>query len=259
MSLPISLPQELCGEDALKILPETGGPRGEVIIFGEGVARIDAWGGAALRTAIEYHGRYLQRRVTLSLPHDQGACALLHGLVRHDHPRHLVLPNDSNSQGKPVPRNVLLQAQPIATADDAERVAEMLFNETDGRLREAARFAAKSLPELIVNSLIHGKRRPIPPVACAIHDREEDEVQLVVTDLGRPRPPYDSARLSDAVLSSPGIHGLSSMVEQAERRSLDLSLSLVAGSGRLAWRSGNWHAAEDEPLSGFSAAIAIPV
>jgi hypothetical protein len=82
---------------------------------------------------------------------------------------------------------------------------------------------------------------------------------LVVTDLGRPRPPYDSARLSDAVLSSPGIHGLSSLVEQAERRSLDLSLSLVAGSGRLAWRSGNWHAAEDEPLSGFSAAITIPV
>lgn len=259
MSLTISLPQELCGENALKILPESGGPRGEVMIFGDGVAQIDAWGGTALRTAIEYHGRYLQRRVTLSLPSDHEACALLHGLVRHDHPGHLVLPNDSNHQDKPVPRNVLLQAQPIAAIDQAEGVAEVLFDEAEGRLRDAARFVAKSLPELVVNSLVHGKRRPIPPVACAIHDREEDEVQLVVTDLGRHHPPYNGIRLRDAVLSGEGIHGLNSLVEQAERRSIDVSLSLVAGSGRLAWRSGNWQSAEDEPMSGFSAAITIPV
>jgi hypothetical protein len=260
VSLAITLPQDLRGELALSLLPESGGPRGELMIFGEAVRRIDAWGGAALRAAIEYHARYLQRHTVISLPDHDPACALLHGLIRLNHPAQLVLPDDSDHEPDPLPRNVLLQAQPIASAEHAFAAADVLFDAASGRLRDAGRFAAKSLPELVQNALLHARRCPTPPVVCAIHDRDEDELQLVVVDLGRPRPAFDTGRLRDAVLGGQGIHGLSGIVEQAAQRELDLSLSLAAGSGRLAWRAGRWVPAKsDQPLLGFAAGITIPI
>lgn len=254
---PRTLPADLRAEAALQLLPQRGTTPDELMLLGEPVRHIDAWGGAALRTTIEYFARYQQRQVTLSMPESRPACELLHGLVRHDHPAHLVLPSDSNQHDAPQPPNVLLAARRVPAPEHADALAEDLFERGSGRLREPIRFAAKHLPELSLNALTHGGNSPTAPVVCAVHEREEDEVQLVIIDLGSRMARDNAEALEHAVRGRADGH-LRSLVESAQARDIDLSLTLASGVGRLYWRDGRWSRATAEAVPGFTAALTLP-
>jgi hypothetical protein len=185
-------------------------------------------------------------------------CELLHALVRHDHPRHLVLPSDSPQHDAPEPRNVLLAARRIISLEHADALFDDLVDRSGGRLREPVRFAAKHLPELALNALTHGSNSPTAPVVCGIHERDEDEVQLVVIDLGNRMAREDAEALEHAVRGRPEGH-LRSLVESAGARDIDLSLTLASGVGRVYWRGGRWSRATAEPVPGFTAALTLPI
>jgi hypothetical protein len=260
MSHVVTLPPELRGEQALCLLPQPAlASEGEVVLFGETVSGVDAWGAAALRMSIEYHARHRQRRTTLSLPTAKDVAALLHALVRHAYPRHLILPSDSPRHDATTPADILLAARPVSSLEDADRMAETLFAAAPGRLREAARFVAKSLPLFAANGLAHARRAPVPPVACALYDPAQGEVQLVVVDLGRASPGLDKDSLRVAVLDHPATASLQALADDARHRSLDVTLDLASGTGGLRWHAGRWRERAKEPAVGFSSAIAVSV
>jgi hypothetical protein len=53
--------------------------------------------------------------------------------------------------------------------------------------------------------------------------------------------------------------GLNSAVEVAASRSLDATLTLAAGPGRVYWRAGKWTSATAQTVSGFTAALAVQI
>lgn len=256
-----TLPSDLRGEPALTLLPASAPPPSELLLFGDPVRHIDAWGGAALRTKIEYVARHQQRQVTCCLPTQRGARDLLHALVRHDHPQHLVLPSDDADPIGPTPRNVLVPACCIHSLDHADAIAEELLDSASGELAPAIRFAASQLPELGLNALRHAAGSPIRPVACAVHERDEHEVQLVICDLGtRIARRSDAADALQAAVSEAPNGGLNTLVDSARHRDIDLSLTLASGNGRLYWRGGRWYkATADTRIPGFTSALTLPI
>jgi hypothetical protein len=255
-----SLPSELRGEEALVMLPQRGPAPAEVLIRGEGLRSIDGWGAAAVRTKIEYHARYQARRVTLSPPTNAEAWRLLHALIRVDHPEHLIVPNDAESVDPSAPRSVILPAVAFRSLDAVDAISERLLDEARGRIRQQLRFVATALPEFVLNSLTHASASPTRPVACVFHDRSEDELQLVVCDLGEriARQAHAAAALQ-AALAARSEGAITTLAEAARMRGLDVTISLASGSGRLYWRAGRWHPATAQAVAGFTAAITAPL
>lgn len=255
----LSLPIDFRFEPALNLLPERGSPPSEVMILGDSVRAIDAWGGVAVRAAIEYYAGRHQRRVTLSPPLDTEAWRLLSSLIRDEPPAHLTLSFDAADLPK-VARSVLLPAVPFRTVVEAEQAAGVLVGRASGRTRRAVRFAASALPELVDNSLRWTSSTPVLPIASIIHERNEDEIQLVVVDLGEAvgRTANPAASLASAVAAAPN-GGLTSLGEVAVARGIDASITLAAGVGRLYWRRNTWIRARGDPVRGFVAAVTVPV
>lgn len=253
----VSLTSEACGEAALSLLPIRGEAPAEVCVNAAGLQRIDAWGAVALRVYAELHARIQQRQVTLTQPKDAGAWRMLFHLLCSDPPKHLVPSNDSSLPAGAAPSAIHLPAVRIPSADIADQLAEALLSRPAGRLTRALRFAAGQLPLLVENALIHGSTSPIKPVACCFYDAEEDELQLVVADLGtRYDRETDPAKLLAAVEAQPD-GSLVTMVEVAEARGIDVTLTLAAGAGRVYWRAGAWSTAVAQAVPGFTAALSI--
>jgi hypothetical protein len=252
--------RDVTGEGALTVLPQRGRWPDELLLLGEPVESIDGWGAAALRTKIEYVAGHLQRRVVLSLPRDSGARLLLYHLLGGDPPRHLVVADDSPPVDEPAPRTILLPAIPVPTEERATMLAEHLWDRAKGDYGRALALIAKNLPELVWNSLVHASS-PTAPVVCVFHERDEDELQLVVCDLGDSvaAGPNPAAHLANLVIGRDG--GLESLVGSATARRIDLTLTLATGIGRLYWRAGTWQSvtAVDEPVAGFAAALTVPL
>lgn len=258
----LSLPTDFRGEQALEFLPEPGPRSGELMIYANSVERIDAYGGCALRACVEYVARYHQLQVTLSPPDDAQAWRLMHRLIEPDCPGHLVLPNDAAQASGSTPRSVLLPAVPIPNVSEADQIAEVLVDRASGRLGGGTRLLAGVLSELVVNALAHAPTRislPVPPIACIVHERHEDELQLVVCDLGR-RLVGGSAR-DDllAVLEASPEGYLTELGAYLSHRRIDARVELAAGSGRCAWTGARWHATDGNALNGFAASVVIPL
>jgi hypothetical protein len=259
MTLVRTLLADMCGERALGFLPGPGADEaGEAMIYGGPVERIDAWGGAALRCLIEHRARHLQRRVVISPCKDEAAWDLLHALVRKDCPAHLVLTDDCKEHGEHPPPEVLLQAQPVASVEKAHDLAGELLGASQRKLEEPARFAAKYLPELVSNAFRHARVRTVPPVVCAFFDQPNSSLQFVVVDIGRRRRAFTQKSLAEKVLASKEA-SLASLVDHAAERSLEVELTVAAGSGRLRWQGGSWLRATAEQIPGFCSAITVRV
>ena len=218
---------------------------------------IDAWGAVAVRTSIELNGRAQQQRVTVSPPSAAEAWRLLYWLLEQDCPAHVILSDDADRPSLRPPTAIIVPAIPVSTVDRADNLAEAVISSASGRLTRSVRFIAQEIPELVLNALTHRGQVPTQPVVCAFYDRGEDEVQLVVSDLGS-RYDGDSEaaeKLLAAVQAQPD-GGLTTAVESAAARGIDATLTLAAGTGRLYWRRGNWLAAPSSAVSGFTAALA---
>ena len=256
----ITLPEDALSEYALSLMPARGEPPAETMIYAGGLKRIDAWGGTAVRTAVELWARSQQQQVCVSPPKDPEAWRMLFHLLATDCPRHLILTDDSSQPTGRRPSAVLLPTARLLSIADADRMAEMLLGLPAGRLTRQLRFLAMQLPELALNALEHGATSVTSPIACCFYDRHEDELQLVVSDLGTAYDRDDQAaqRLLEAVRERPD-GALTAAVELAEARGLDATLTLAAGSGRAYWRGGTWSSASALAVSGFTAALCVPV
>ena len=256
-----TLPPSLCGEEALALYPRRGAAPREVMLFGEGLQTIDAWGAVTLRQKIEYHARYQQRRVTLSPPTNDSSWQMLFWLLETSHPRHLVLPDQAADLPAARPRNILLSAQPIASSDIAFERAADIRARAGGELGPAIRFAVAQLPELVLNAATYAADAPTGPVACMLHDRTEDEIQLVVGDLGDTIARHaDAASVLEEVVLGRDEGNLLDIAGLAESRQLDISITLASGTGRLYWRAGQWTTVGEQiDVPGFVAAITVHV
>lgn len=249
----VTLPANLCGERALGLLNELGDPdKAEMKIRADELTEIDAWGGAAVRMMIEHH----MNQVSVSSPRDKATRPILYGLLKKDSPPHLVLPPDCKKR-EPLHPAILLQAQPVRSREEADARAVELFERFGGDVRDAASFAAKYLPELVMNALQNPKLGPVPPVACAFLDRDRRELQLVVVDIAPRRPAFNEESLSKKIRAVQAA-ALCSLAGYVEHRSLDVELRIASGTGRLHW-DGSWFEGTAEPVPGFCAAITVRI
>jgi hypothetical protein len=247
-------------EGGLFLLPQRGEPAAEIGVFADSMAAIDAWGAAALKTSVEYYARYQQRQVTTSRPRRDDIWRLFYHLLSSDCPSHFVLTNDAEPPTGRMPASIILPAVRVGSVDAAEGIAEMLLSRNSGNLTRAVRFIAEELPELIDNALQHALNTPTSPVVCCFYDATEDELQLVVCDLGTG---YDGAEASAsglvAAIDAQPRGGLSSAIGVATSRGLDATLTVAAGNGRVYWRAGTWTTAEAAAVPGFTVALAVQI
>jgi anti-sigma regulatory factor (Ser/Thr protein kinase) len=255
----ISLAGDVRGETALVHIPRRPSNADEVMILADGVTQVDAWTGTALRTVIEYHGRVRQRRVVFSPPGNATVARLLAGLLDNDLPGNFCVSNDAAAVGSP-PRSVILPATVIKTFQAADEVGDVIPELGSHYARQIVRFLAGAAVVLAENAVQHAGDSPIGAVATLAHERDEDELQLVVADLGGSitRSPDVHLVLQEAVQDSLANDGsFIGLTRQAERFGLDVTLTLAAGSGRLYWRAGTWTPAEAQHVEGFTAAVTV--
>lgn len=251
----LTLPPHLRGQEALRLLPPaTTGPA-EMMFFGEAVESIDATGAVALRSAIEYQARHHHNRVTLSLPHDPGIRAMLHAMVRHDCPGHLVLPDDGGQHNDDEPDGCLVSARRVLSMPGAKELANTLLA-TATATRGVASFLGRQLPELYLNATEHGDDSPIDPIVAAMHSRESAEVQLVMADLGERGAKLDPDQLVARVCAKAD-GGLNALVDEANWRRLALTLCIASGANRVRWHGDRWTSCEGVPVAGFTVAISV--
>lgn len=254
----ISLAGDVRGEAALVHIPRRPSSAGEVMILADGVTRVDAWTGTALRTVIEYHGRIRQRRVVFSPPSNATVARLFAGLLDNDLPGHFCLSNDAAAVGSP-PSSVILPSTVITNFYGADDIGDAIPGLGSQYARRPMNFLAGAAVAFAENAVQHGESL-IGAVVTIAYEREEDELQLVVADLGASVTHSTDVHraLEKAVQDSAANDGsLSGLTLQAERLELDVTLTLAAGSGRLYWRAGTWTPAEEQHVEGFTAAVTV--
>jgi hypothetical protein len=258
-----SISGDVRGERALRYLPPPSSPGDQVLVACDNISAADAYSGVAIRSLLEYAAARLLMPVTLSLPQDDAVRTILCDLVGG-------LPNGVRiARGASAPTGssarVILPAARVRDVGFAELVTNHLPDtpRTAGATRRELNFLSASLGELLSNALLHS-RSPIDAIASVAHEPEEDELQLVVTDLGMTiARASDAAQALDSAWKTsegrsrfPG--GLASIGVRAERLNLDVSVSLYAGNGRLFQRAGTTHLASEEPfIPGFTAAVVL--
>ncbi len=142
---------------------------------------------------------------------------------------------------------MIVPAQVVASEERARVIGEAVVDQAGGDFARPLRFFAKQIPELVLNSLAYAPDSVVKPIACVMHDRIEDELQLVVADMGRGLSQSDAAGsgLRSAVEGRES-GGLLDLVLEAAHRDIDLSLMVASGTARLGWRAGTWISLDDE-------------
>jgi hypothetical protein len=254
------LPSSLAGEDAVIRIPARGPRPEEACIHAKDLRDIDAYGGAALRAWIEYYARYHKQFVTVSECASAPAWALFHGLQARDPPAHLKLTDDATTPPGTPPRSILLPAVRVETMSEADALSDLLHQMAGGQIARQVRFLAGVLPELVLNALTHASGSPISPVACALHHRPSDRIQLVVADMGEvlARSGNAGTELLNILQNEPE-SALNTLAERAEEAELEPEILLATGPGRVEWAAGEWIDRNGSQVHGFVAGFSLPV
>jgi hypothetical protein len=230
------------------------------MIMCDGVTDADAWSGTALRALVEYTATRLLMPVTFVPPNDPSVWALLASLIG-GLPNRAVLPV-GGTWPDPV-ASVILPAGRVTDLGTAESLAGVLPTFGAAYPRREINFLAGALGELLNNALRHGAKSPIDVIATVAHERENNELQLVVADLSEAVSFHGDAEriLSEnwaASQSRPNRSGgLASIASKADRLDLDVSLAFCSGTGRFFWRGGNVVTASEQYIPGFTAAVTV--
>ena len=258
----VSVAGDIRNEAALEFLPALGRTENELMVACDGVTHADAWSGAALRTLIEYAASWLGMPVTLALPKTAAVRSLLATLVGD-------LPNGSRlPEGATWPassRSVLLPGVRIRNSWQAEQYANAFATVAERNYaRSEVTFLAAGLGTLLDNVFQHASSSPVGAIACVAHEREENELQLVVSDLAESISREQAAgdALEAAWVASQAGHrgvprGLAGIAGMAERRGLDTSIALHSGTGRLHWRAGKALKSTGSYVPGFTAVVTV--
>jgi hypothetical protein len=219
----------------------------------------------ALRALLEYPATRLLMPVTLDLPNDEAVCCDFYDGLGE-------LPNNVTlARGtKPPDRrshNVILPAFRIRDTGTAELIAEHLpvTPRSAGVERRELAFLAGAMSELTGNALRFAKS-PVDVIASVALEKEEDEVQLVVADLGDRFARGDdvAVRLEEAWRTNESRgrqtpSGLQGIALSAHARHLEVSLGIYSGTGRLLCKSGHdpVFVTEQPFVPGFVAAVVL--
>lgn len=258
----VSVAGDIRNEAALEFLPALGHTEKELMVACDGVTHADAWSGASLRTLIEYAATWLGMPVTLALPGTAGVRSLVATLIG-DLPNGARLPEGATWPASV--RSVLLPGIRVANVGQAEQYANAFATVAERNYdRREITFLAAGLGTLLDNALLHAAKSPVGAIACVAHEREEDELQLVVCDLAETissRSDADVALEEAWATSKAGFRGvpggLAGIAGMADRRGLDTSIALHSGTGRLHWRSGRTLKSKGSYVPGFTAVVTV--
>jgi hypothetical protein len=221
--------------------------------------RVDAYAAAVLRTAVELHlARKARNSNVIVEPASDESWAMLYDLLGE------VLPARCAWAGtRPTPtrgRRVVLPATTVID-DDVELITDHALRSAAGALRfgdHAGRLLQESAAAFLENARTHGTPAEVPPVICAAFDRQTNDLQLVVCDLGRDVPTDGQATLHSAVAESRANGGGIQSLAALTRGRLDFSVRLAHGTGRAHYRTNrSWHFSAGSEVPGYIAGIEI--
>lgn len=259
ISALISISGDQRGESALVHLPNPNAEREEVLIEAQGLTHVDAFTAAALRGAVEYYGRRCQKTVTFGPPANTTVWRLLSSLMGTDLSHHFCL-----ARGAAPPtqaRAAVLPTQRIDSLDVTDLIANGLPELIgDNYGRRNARLLASAFGTLVENSLMHASTSPIGTLATINFEKDANTLQLVVADLG---PGLGGAKDAEGALinlveqSQKSGGGLTGLVEDSQRKEIDMELRIASAGGRLEWRDGTPEISGAQFLHGFTSAAII--
>jgi hypothetical protein len=233
-------------------------PEAVLISAGE-LSHVDPWPGTVIRTIAEYHGRWQQRPVRLEPPRDSATWSRLATMIGTDLPAGFGLAGKRSWPPDPS-RQVILPVQRIASLDAADSLAEAVEERVKINYPNTlARYLGAAFGSVAENAVVHGAGSPTDPIGAVAYDSEMDELCLVVSDLGigvrcEAGP---VAALERSIPGSSPMSGLTSIANEAERKQIDASITIAAGSARRFWRGGTWSSFRDFPTPGFAIGIRI--
>jgi len=252
----ISLTADARGEAALAYIPPRPSSAPECMIAAERTEHVDAWTGATVRSAIEYHGRLRQKRVVLGLPRLRRAATLLAGLLDNDLPRHFCLANDSEDVGTP-PRNVILPSTVLWSPTEGDDAGDAVFDLASAYPRRPVRYVSGAVSMLA--ELTFERQSPIGTICAVMHERDLNSLQLVLTDLGLGEHAAPRGGEELAVLAAQG--GLDEAVEwlvrQADKLQLEAEVVVAAGAGRIYASAAGTKITTGSHREGFTAAVVV--
>jgi hypothetical protein len=239
------------------------GPRTSLRLRTGSLSRIDAYGAAALRIGIDAQlTDNSARLITLLEPANAETWELLSDLMGGT----VGLPSRSAWAGTRPPARrgarVIIPALPLPDED----TVSLLVDEALPRATEALGYGARSgrlLQEatavLAENAMVHALPAQVAPVLCASFERQGNDLQTAVIDLGAgvPAPELGADPLREALERSERAFGGLATLKGLSRGGLEWSLRLAWGKGRASRRAGRWVFREDEFLPGFMAGVEI--
>ncbi len=259
----ISCPADCTGETGLGLLPQPGSAPCEAWLLSEGVARVDACGAAALRALVEFRARAQQERLFVTPPEDPTARRLLITALGGGLPSKVLGIDGNPLSVDRAARSVILPACRVRSVSDVDALAEHLQERARGYNSRAAALVAIAFAHLAENALQHAPDSSVRAITAVTHDRDTDALRLAVIDLGGSVARHQDAAdvLSELAAGSAEREagGLASLVDLAERRSLNLTLRLTAGTGRLVWDRAGFRTHSSSSIGGFAAWVDVRI
>ncbi len=213
--------------------------KGALVVVASSVERVDAVTGTATRLRIARHAREQpDGTVMIALPSKlepaEHLLELLTPLPDGVTPTRARLPRLADP-----PRYALLPAT-VVPEDDAALAAGTFALEACDRARISeirSNLVAWAVVELAANALEHAEDASDPPVVAVTVSGRERRVEVAVSDAGRgfSEGKDAKARLTALPGAAGGITTLAEFVRRGAARDIDVSLEIIAGTGRLRW------------------------
>jgi hypothetical protein len=252
----ISLTVDARGEAALAYIPQRPSSAIECMIVADGAEHVDAWTGSTLRSAIEYHGRLRQKRVILGLPRQRRSATVLAAMLDNDLPRHFCLTDDSDDLVTP-PRNVVLPSTVLRTPTEGDDAGDAVSDLGSAYPRRPIRYLSGAISMLA--ELTFERPSPIGTICTVMHEREENRLQLVVTDLGltEAAEPRNGKELAELAADGGEKERVEWLLVQAEKLGLDVDLTVAAGAGRIRAGAAGMKNETSTHVEGFTTALEV--
>lgn len=244
----LSMTGDIRRQVAPRCLLTPGDANSELVIFAPGVTHVDVVSATATRLRVERHWRqHPGGRVSIERPTATGTAEQYLEMLA-PLPAEVVILGGEPPMGSS--RVALVPATPIADESAAVHAAGFALEACEAaRISQArANIVALAIAELASNALRHATDTIAPVVVAAtVHGRTRT-LEVAATDLGQGfSEAKDAHRLLGRIPgASGGSGGLAHLIRQGRRRSVNVTVEMLAGRGRLRWA---WNSHRAEPLA----------
>jgi hypothetical protein len=227
------------------------------------VTRLDAYGGAVVRTGVDVHlARHAEHLASLIEPRDDASWELLWDLLGG-----FLLPLRCSWAGTRSPgkrgSQVLVPATPITDDEDVQLLVDHTIRQATGALGygdRAGRLLQEAAAVFLENAKQHTPGAGTPPVVCAALEPQGNDLQLATVSLGGPVPDQADGEAALRRALTGGPNGSSSLTDlvAVRRGGLDASVRLAWGTGRARYRtSDSWRFSTSTDVPGFIAGVEV--